>query len=106
MTPSIINPGPVTNPDQNLPTTNLKIAYCNVQGFIMMSSMKGKRPIFQTSKLLEFQSYLHCNKPDIVIVNESWLNENINNNEIVEENFVRCSDSIEHKMIKIHTIKF
>ena len=56
----------------------------------MMSSVKGNRPIFQTSKLLECQSYLHFIKPDIVIMNKSWLRENINNNnEIVEENFYK-----------------
>ena len=29
------------------------------------------------------------NKPDIVIVNESWINEHINNNEIIEEEFYK-----------------
>ena len=80
-TPSIVNPGP--------PANNIKVSYCNVQGFILMSSMKGNQPIFQTNKLLDFQSYLHLNKPDLAIVNETWLNEYINTNEIIDENYYK-----------------
>ena len=80
--PSIVNPGPVTN--------FLSVAYCNAQGFILMSSIGGRQPIFQTHKLLDFQSFLHSSKPDVVAINESWLNEYINFNEIVNENFYKC----------------
>ena len=79
--PSIANPGP-TNKE-------LSVAYCNAQGFILMSSMRGNQPIFQTHKLLDFQNFIHMNKPDIVIVNESWINEHISNNEIIEEEFYK-----------------
>ena len=88
VTPSIVNPGPTGNTLPQCPS-ELKIAYCNIQGIIMMSSMKGNQPIFQTNKLLDFQNYLHMNKPDIVLVNESWLNEHIKNNEIVNENYYK-----------------
>ena len=85
-TPSIVNPGPyhTSNP------TNLKVVYCNAQGFIMMSSIRGNQPILQTNKLLDFQSFIHTEKPDIVIVNETWLNEHINSNELVNEQYYRC----------------
>ena len=55
---SIANPGP-TNKE-------LSVAYCNAQGFILMSSVRGNQPIFQTHKLLDFQNFIHMNKPDIV----------------------------------------
>ena len=64
-TPSIVNPGPTYNDNS---TRNLKVAYCNVQGFILMSSMRGSQPIFQTNKLLDFQSFVHTEKPDIVVI--------------------------------------
>ena len=89
VTPSIVNPGPTSSSMSHSPS-ELKIAYCNMQGIIMMSSMRGTQPIFQTNKLLDFQNYLHMNKPDIVLVNESWLNEHINSNEIVNENYYKC----------------
>ena len=93
-TPSIVNPGPqIENP--------LKVAYCNAQGFIMMSSMKSNQPIFQTNKLLDFQSHLHHDKPDFVVLNETWLNEHINSNEIVDEQYYKCfrlDRSIEDKL--------
>ena len=80
VTPSIVNPGPI-NTKQN----DLKIGYCNVQGLILSSSMRGQMPIFQTNKLLDIQSYVYTHDLDIVIVNESWLNKYINNNEIFNE---------------------
>ena len=80
VTPSIVNPGPCKE---------LSIAYCNIQGLIMMSSIRGMQPIFQTNKLLDFQNFVHMNKPDIVAVNESWLNEYIHSNEIIDENYYK-----------------
>ena len=87
VTPSIVNPGP-SNRSSVQP--DIKVAYCNAQGFILMSSIRGNQPIFQTNKLLDFQSFLHIEKPDIVVVNETWLNEHINNNEIVDEQYYKC----------------
>ena len=78
VTPSIVNPGPIKQ-------TELKVGYCNVQGLILSSSMRGHMPIFQTNKLLDIQSYVYTNDLDIVIINESWLNDCINNNELFNE---------------------
>ena len=84
--PAIVNSGPKRKlccNKGNKYATNIKhlnVAYCNAGGFITTTSMSGVLPIFKDTKLLEFQSYIYKNKPDIVIVNESWLNEYINNN--------------------------
>ena len=80
--PCIVNPGPQA--------PNIKVSYCNAQGLIMMSSMRGRQPIFQTNKLLDFQSYIHLNKPDLVILNETWLNEYIKTSEIVGEEYYKA----------------
>ena len=80
-TPSIVNPGPAQN--------SLSVAYCNAQGFILMNSIGGSQPIFQTNKLLDFQNFVFSEKPDVVIVNESWLNCHINSNEIIEEKYYK-----------------
>ena len=82
VTPSIVNPGPVS-------INKLNIGYVNAQGFILMSSMRGDMPIFQTSKLLDMQSYLYTHSPDILIVNETWLNSHINSDELIDENFYK-----------------
>ena len=58
-TPSIVNPGP------QLP--NIKVSYCNAQGFILSSSMRGSQPIFQTRKLLDFQSFLHLENQTLLL---------------------------------------
>ena len=89
VTPSIVNPGPTSASNNARSPSELKVAYCNMQGMIMMSSMRSSQPIFQTHKLLDFQNFLHMNKPDVVIINESWLNEHIHDNEIVNENYYK-----------------
>jgi hypothetical protein len=89
VTPSIVNPGPIPPLTNARSPCELKVAYCNMQGIIMMSSIKGCQPIFQTHKLLDFQNYLHMKKPDIVIINESWLNEHVHDNEIVSESYYK-----------------
>ena len=82
-TPSIVNPGP-------FPRSKVSVVYCNAQGLIMMSSIRSNEPIFQTNKLMELQSYLHVEKPDIAIINETWLNEHVNSNEIVKDELYKC----------------
>ena len=90
VTPSIVNPGPISSNISDSHSNNrLSVAYCNAQGLILMSTMKSQAPIFQTNKLLEIQSYIHINSPDIMIINETWLNDNINSNEIVSEQFYK-----------------
>ena len=42
------------------------------------------------NKLLDFQSFLHVEKPDIVVINETWLNEHINSKEIVDDQYYKC----------------
>ena len=85
VTPSIVNPGPVSQTMCN----SVKISYCNIQGLVLTSTMRGRQPIFQTNKLLEFQTFLHSGAADIVIVNETWLNEFVLSNEIVNENYYK-----------------
>ena len=86
VTPSIVNPGPIV---QTQSCNHLKISYCNVQGLILSSTMRGSQPIFQTNKLLDFQTFIHSGVSDIIIVNESWLNESVFSNEIVNENYYK-----------------
>ena len=81
--PSIVNPGTADT------GTDINVSYCNAQGLILSSTMRGNCPIFQTNKLLQLQSYLYNTKPEVMIVNETWLNEHIHSNEIVDENFYR-----------------
>ena len=76
--PSLLNPGP-----------DISVAYCNAQGLILGTSMRGNMPIFQTNKLMHLQSHVHYSRPDILILNETWLNEHIHINEIIQEDFYK-----------------
>ena len=38
---------------------------------------------------MEFNSYVHTENPDIVIVNESWLIEHIHSDEIVNDQYYK-----------------
>ncbi len=71
--PSIINPGP---------TEGLNIAYQNVQGLIPFGALNNPNPALHQSKLAELQAYAYLHKPDIIVLNETWLKSSILDNEI------------------------
>ena len=73
----------------NLGTTfinELSIYYQNVQGLIPFSHVGKSHPIFNDAKLIELHHYVESHIPDIVILNETWLKESINDNEILPSN--------------------
>ena len=74
--PTIVNPGP---PQKK---SKVSVAYHNVQGFVPLNDLGNPNPMLHTDKLLEFQSYLAHKKPDVVILNETWLSDNVNDSEI------------------------
>ena len=73
---SLLNPGPTK--DQHL-----NCYFHNVQGFVTLNSVGRPYPDLNITKLLEFQAYIFQNTPDIVILNETWLNSCINDKEII-----------------------
>ena len=76
-TPCIVNPGPSPG------SRPLNIFYNNVQGFINPGELKSESPTLNMTKLHEFHGYIFSQKPDIIILNETWLKKSILNSEIV-----------------------
>ena len=72
--PSLINPGP---------DNSLSIFYQNVQGLIPFSELRNVNPKLNVTKLFELQSYVSKHKPDLVVLNETWLKKSILDNEIL-----------------------
>ena len=62
---SLLNPGPST--------PNLSVFYQNVHGLVTLNTMSKPHPTLNITKVCELQSYLHINKFDIIILNETWL---------------------------------
>ena len=75
--PNIINPGPLIN--------NINILYHNVRGFVDLRGNK-ESPEVYISKLKEFHGTIFSQKPDVVILNETWLKKSIINTEIFPNN--------------------
>ena len=71
--PSIINPGP----------WQPNILYQNVQGLIPFGELGKTNPVLNLDKILELQSYVNINRPDIIVLNETWLKKSISDNEIL-----------------------
>ena len=74
----------------------LSIYYQNVQGLIPFGQLGKGHPIFNDAKLIELHHFLESYVPDIVILNETWLKESINDNEIFPSNLYtvfRCDRS-------------
>ena len=69
--PNIYNPGPDNK--------NLSVLYHNVRGFV---DITGNSSQLFTNKVKEFHGTLFSQKPDIVILNETWLKKPILDSEI------------------------
>ena len=78
---SLLNPGP----DQGLINQNLKIYYQNVQGLIPFSNLSDAHPRLDRTKILELNTYIHENNPDIVLLNETWIKKSIMDHEVIED---------------------
>ena len=84
--PSITNPGPGSRPRSHPsapPINKLSVAYQNVQGLIPFGSLGNPNPQLNITKMCELQSYVYFNKPDILVLNETWLKPSILDNEIL-----------------------
>ena len=74
---SLINPGPVSS------ISGLSVHYQNVQGFVNFSTLGCQDPSLNLTKVIEFQSHISITKPDVIILNETWLKPSIRNIEIL-----------------------
>ena len=72
--PSMLNPGP----------KNLSIYYQNVQGLIPFSYLSNPHPNLDRTKILELNTHINVNKPEIIMLSETWLKKSIKDNEIIE----------------------
>ena len=69
---SILNPGPNT----------LKVMYQNVRGLVPFSCLGKSNMPLDTGKLLEFQAKVYKDKPDVIVLTETWLSREHLGNEI------------------------
>ena len=72
---TLLNPGTVCKRE-------ISVYYQNIQGLIPFTHINSKNPPLNLTKLAELHTHVAFNKPDIVIVNETWLKENIGSKEI------------------------
>ena len=75
--PSVQNPGP----------KKLSVLYNNVQGLINTRDLSSDSPPLNVTKVHEINGYIFTKRPDIIILNESWLKSNISSNEFFPENY-------------------
>ena len=88
---SLRNPGP----NNNRP---LSVLYNNVQGLINAGDLASETPPINMTKLHELHGYLYINKPDVLILNETWLKKSILDTEILPSsyNIIRLDRSIKN----------
>ena len=90
---SIKNPGPQSSKNHSTTSRTLKVYYQNVQGLIPFTELNKKHPNLDQTKLLELQSYVYENCPDVIVLNETWLKDTILDEEIfsnTEYKIYRC----------------
>ena len=67
---SLLNPGPVYK-------KGLSVYYQNIQGLIPFTHINSENPPLNLTKLAELHTYVAYKKPDIVILNETWLKKTL-----------------------------
>jgi endonuclease/exonuclease/phosphatase family metal-dependent hydrolase len=75
MNTSLLNPGP----------NNLKVYYQNVQGLIPFSELGSAHPSLNRTKIGELNYHIHTEKPDVILLNETWLKKSIRDHEVIED---------------------
>ena len=83
------NPGPRNNND-------ISVFYQNVQGLIPFSQLGNPNPMLDHTKIMELHACIYEQKPDIIILNETWLKPTIPDNETITNNLYkifRCDRS-------------
>ena len=83
--PSLLNPGPNTSSK----TRPLKILYNNVNGLVHARDARSNTPAINTTKLHELHGYVFKHKPDIIILNETWLKSSIYDFEILPDDLYK-----------------
>ena len=67
----------------NLGPRQLKVFHSNCQGLINTHDLTSEHRPLNMTKLRELHRFLFRNKPDILILNETWLKKSILDNEIL-----------------------
>ena len=80
---AIINPG-LLNPG---PANTLSVAYQNVQGLIPFGQLNEDNPSLDVTKTIELNLFVNEHKPDILVLNETWLKASILDNEILSSDY-------------------
>ena len=74
--PSILNPGPLTN------VGDITVMYHNCRGLVPFRDLGKTIMSLDTDKVLDIQDSVYNEKPDVVVLNETWLTKQHLNNEI------------------------
>ncbi|NQZ52356.1 MAG: hypothetical protein HRT95_19945, partial [Moritella sp.] len=79
---AIINPG-LLNPGPNM----LSVAFQNVQGLIPFGQLQDEHPALDITKTIELNHFLTEQKPDILVLNETWLKPSISDHEVIPQEY-------------------
>ena len=55
----------------------------NVQDLIPFSFLSDPHPKLDETKIYELNTYINLNKPDVVMLNETWLKNSIGEHEVI-----------------------
>ena len=74
--PSLLNPGP---------NNKLQVMYQNIRGFVPFGGLSKSTMPLNEDKVLEFQSKVFEDKPDVIVLTETWLSKEHLDNEILPD---------------------
>ena len=82
---SILNPGPTDIHKKS----HLKVMYQNLRGLVPFSCLGKRNMQLDSGKLMELQSKIYKDKPDVIVLTETWLSREHLDNEIFPDNIYK-----------------
>ncbi|MCP4456756.1 MAG: hypothetical protein GY816_01820, partial [Cytophagales bacterium] len=87
---SLLNPGPARiGSNIHSKRTHLTVMYQNLRGLVPISGLGKTNMPLDVTKLLELQSKIFKDKPDIIVLTETWLSKEHLDNEILPDNIYK-----------------
>ncbi len=77
LNPSIVNLGP----------RKISVLSNNIQGFINTRDLASDSPPLNMTKVHEINGYIFTNRPDIIVMNETWLKRPIHSNQVLPDDY-------------------
>ena len=63
----------------------VQVQASHIQGLIPIQDLTLKQPSLNITKICEINAYININRPDVIMLKETWLKKSVNDHEIIKD---------------------